>query len=104
MNKIYATVKCPVQAAPQMTEQLKTLGVGEIREERVSYDRFVKESRMNYDCVFQTAWEEKQEVSYLNFVFEDSALGREQYYYVEFHLKQIPLNLRYGFSTEPGKE
>ena len=87
-----------------MTEQLKMLGVEEIREERVPYDRFVKESRMNYDCVYHPAWEEQKEVSYLNFAFEDSAQGREQCYYVEFHLKQIPLNLRYDYSWPEHKE
>ena len=98
MNQILATIKCPADEVPHIREQLQELGVNMIEEQKVPYKQFIEDSRMNYDCVYQQAWEEKKAVSYLHFSFDDSAEGREQSYFIEFHLKQIPLNLCYTMS------
>lgn len=93
--RLYATIKAPASRAPELKAQLAALGVADVEERAVPYQVFAEESRLNYDCVFQEAWDEKRDVVYLDFSFEDSAQGREQTHFVEYHLKQIPLNLRY---------
>lgn len=95
MNKIQATIKAPVSEAEAIKKELWALGVNEISTRSIPYERFVRESRMNYDCVFKQMWEEKSDVVYLDFYFDDSAQGREKAYCIEFNLKQVPLNLRY---------
>ncbi len=95
MLKIQATIKAPVSAAQDLKQRLVSLGVGEISEQIVSYETFVSESRLNYDCVYPEAWEDKVSVVYLTVDFEDSRAGREAAFRVEYGLKQIPLNLRY---------
>lgn len=95
MSRILATIKCPNGEVEYITEQLGALGVNHITLEIVPYEKFVEESRMNYDCVFEQAWQAKEEVTYINFSFEDSDKGREACFFVEYNLKQIPLNLRY---------
>lgn len=95
MIKIQATVKAPQSEVSELKEQLLRLGVKEIQEHIVPYERFLKESRLNYDCVFINAWEERQDMIYLIFYFEDSAQGRKAAFDIEYNLKQIPLNLRY---------
>lgn len=95
MSKILATIKCPNEEVEYIMEQLEALGVSQKTLESVPYDRFVEESRMDYDCVYARAWKEKKDVTYIHFSFEDSQEGRDACYHVEFYLKQIPLNLRY---------
>lgn len=95
MLRIQATIKAPQSEVAGLKAQLLGLGIQDMAERLVPYDRFVAESRMNYDCVFGAAWEEKADVVYLGFTFEDSQKGREAAYAVEYGLKQIPLNLRY---------
>lgn len=60
MNQILATIKCPADEVPHIREQLQELGVNMIEEQKVPYEQFIEESRMNYDCVYQQAWEEKR--------------------------------------------
>lgn len=93
--KLQATIKAPQAQAEGLKAQLAALGVTGIQERTVPYQQFVEESRMNYDCVFQEAWDEGRDVVYLSFSFEDSDQGREKAHGVEYGLKQIPLNLRY---------
>lgn len=95
MLKIQATIKAPVSAAADLKQKLASLGAGEVSEQIVSYETFVSESRLNYDCVYPEAWEDKVSVVYLTFFFDDSREGREAAFRVEYGLKQIPLNLRY---------
>ena len=56
MNQILATIKCPADEVPHIREQLQELGVNMIEEQKVPYEQFIEESRMNYDCVYQQAW------------------------------------------------
>lgn len=93
--KLQATIKAPRTQVEGLKAQLSALGVTETEERTVPYQQFVEESRMNYDCVYQEAWDEQQDVVYLGFGFDDSNEGREQAHGVEYGLKQIPLNLRY---------
>jgi len=95
MNKLQATVKVPPSEAERVKNELHALGAKDILLRDVPYERFVRESRMNYDCVFRQIWEEKSGAVYLEFCFEDSDAGRAAAYDVEFNLKQIPLNLCY---------
>ena len=50
MNQILATIKCPADEVPHIREQLQELGVNMIEEQKVPYEQFIEESRMNYDC------------------------------------------------------
>lgn len=95
MKIIQATIKAPLAEVKRLKNELSALGVSEISVRNVPYERFIKESRLNYDCVFGQMWEEESEAAYLDFCFEDSAQGRKAAYDIEFNLKQIPLNLRY---------
>ena len=95
MLQIRATIKAPESAVPGLEQELAALGVDQISQRRVPYEAFVEESRLNYDCVYPEAWEERKEVVYLTFSFADSSQGREAAYRVEYGLKQIPLNLCY---------
>lgn len=95
MSRILATIKSPYSEVEIIMKQLYALGVKDINLQMIPYEKFISESRMNYDCVYQQAWDEKVKVTYLSFSFEDSKEGREKCYYVEFNLKQIPLNIRY---------
>lgn len=95
MLRIQATIKAPESAAPGLERELAALGVDQISQRRMPYQVFAEESRLNYDCVYPEAWEEKKEVVYLTFSFADSGQGREAAYRVEYGLKQIPLNLCY---------
>ena len=89
------TIKAPVDMAESICETLRDLDVEHVDVVTVSYDQFVQESRLNWDCVFPEMWEAKQDVAYLRFSFPDSDAGRQAAYHVEFNLPQIPLNLRY---------
>lgn len=93
--RLQATIKAPQGQADGLKAQLSALGITEIEERIVPYRQFVEESRMNYDCVYQEAWDEGRDVLYLRFAFEDSNEGRDQAHRAEYFLKQIPLNLRY---------
>lgn len=95
MYKLKATVKVPQSEVSTAVEQLHHLGVERIEVCDVPYEQFVRESRMNWDCVYEEMWTEKKDVAYLNFEFDDSDEGRAAAYHVEYYLKQIPLNLRY---------
>lgn len=95
MLQIQATIKAPESAVAGLEQELAALGVEQITQRRVPYKAFVEESRLNYDCVYPEAWEEKKEVVYLTFFFDDSNEGREAAFRVEYGLKQIPLNLNY---------
>lgn len=95
MLKISATIKIPTEYVEEYLERLNKEGIETIVVEIIPYDRFVRESRLNYDCVFPQMWEEKKEVSYLRFTFGDSAEGRDACFRLEYNLMQIPLNLRY---------
>lgn len=90
-----ALIKAPVDQATKLVEKLRELGVDTVDVSIVAHDVFVRESRLNYDCVFPRLWEEKQDAAYLRFGFPDSAQGRAAAYHVELNLPQIPLNLRY---------
>lgn len=95
MNRIQATIKIPQSHVESISTQLRSLGVTEIIIQQVPYETFTKQSRMNYDCVFEQMWTDRVDVAYLNLFFEDTAEGREAAFHVEFNLKQIPLNLCY---------
>ena len=95
MLQIQATIKAPESMVSGLEQELTALGVEQIAQRRVPYEVFVEESRLNYDCVYPEAWEEKKEVVYLTFFFDDSNEGREAAFRVEYGLKQIPLNLNY---------
>ena len=105
MYIINGTIKAPAEMAESIRETLHGLGVREVDILSVSYETFVQESRLNWDCVFPEMWEKQQDVAYLRFSFPDSDAGRQAAYQVEFHLPQIPLNLRYdevgGSANEP---
>ena len=101
MNQILATIKCPADEVPHIREQLQELGVNMIEEQKVPYEQFIEESYQlacsgRSDHYLSVQW--RTPVSYLHFSFDDSAEGREQSYFIEFHLKQIPLNLCYTMS------
>ncbi len=95
MYTLNATIKAPLDQVEALTASLKTLGVDRVAAHTVSYQQFLEESRLNWDCVFPEMWTERKPVAYLDFSFEDSDAGRAAAYEVEFHLPQIPLNLRY---------
>ena len=95
MNRIRATVKIPLERMEEILDQLQNLGVKTIEAEIVPYEQFVLVSSMNYDCVFSQMWDEKKEVVYLHFFFEDSSDGRSASFQLEYNFMQIPLNLRY---------
>ena len=95
MLQIQATIKAPESVVPELELELAALGVEQITQRRVPYETFAEESRLNYDCVYPEAWDEKKEVVYLSFFFDDSIEGREAAFRVEYGLKQIPLNLNY---------
>lgn len=104
MNRIRATVKIPREMTSEFTNRLHSLGIEAIEVELVEYETFVRESRLNYDCVFPQMWEEKKDVSYLRFYFEDSDKGRQQSFQLEYDLMQIPLNLCYEWEAKNGTD
>jgi hypothetical protein len=95
MVKMWATVKVPAENADAVSIQLQGLGVENIERTEVPYGKFVRESRLNYDCAFRQMWDEKKDVAYLRFCFDDSAAGRDAAFQLEHGFMQIPLNLRY---------
>jgi hypothetical protein len=76
-------------------DKLKELGVTEVTSSIVSYDKFMRTSRMDYDFVYREMEKDKTDVVYLDFFFDDTPEGRNAYYELEHKLYQIPLNLRY---------
>lgn len=97
MSKLLATVKVPVNAVEDITEQLKQCGVDTVEVRTVAYEQFVEESRMNYDCVFSQMWSDELPVAYIDFSFDATDEGRAAAFNTEYNLMQIPLNLRYDF-------
>lgn len=95
MLSIQATIKIPEEYQEQMMKELNRLNITDVNIRTISFEQFESESRLNYDCVFDEAWEKKEPVTYLDFFFEDSVYGRQSAFAVEYNLKQIPLNLRY---------
>lgn len=95
MRKIKATIKIPTASVEKYLNQLYKEGIERIEVEIVPYSQFVRESRLNYDCVFAQMWEEKQNVAYLRFYFDDSEKGRAESFQLEYNLMQVPLNLCY---------
>ncbi|MCD8398690.1 MAG: MBL fold metallo-hydrolase [Lachnospiraceae bacterium] len=95
MQKIRATIKVPVGFVERYLAILDQKGIEMVESEQVPYEKFCRESRLNYDCVFPQMWEEKQDVSYLHFYFDDTPEGRKASFDLEYDLMQIPLNLRY---------
>lgn len=95
MRKIKATIKVPTSRAEEFLNQLYQESIEIVEVELVPYARFVRESRMNYDCVFPEMWTEEKDVSYLRFYFEDSDEGRDESFKLEYALMQVPLNLCY---------
>ena len=97
MKKLEATVKLPDDLVGEYVSRLMELGVKYVDIDSVPYDRFVEESRLNYDCSFPQMWTERKSVSYLRFSFDDSEEGRNAAFAAEYEILQIPLNLRYCF-------
>ena len=95
MRKIKATIKVPTSRAEEFLNQLYREGIEIVEVELVPYTRFVRESRMNYDCVFPEMWTEEKDASYLCFYFEDSDEGRDESFELEYAIMQVPLNLCY---------
>lgn len=95
MYRLNATIKAPLSRKEPLTAALRQLGVEAVRATVIPYAQFLRESRLNWDCVFAEMWTEEKDVVYLDFSFEDSDRGRQAAYQVEFQLPQIPLNLRY---------
>ena len=99
MGRILATIKAPLSETEQLKQQLMSSGVQTVEIEMVPYERFVKESRLNYDCVYPQAWAEKVPVAYINFSFDGTEEGRAASFSVEYNVMQVPLNLRYEFES-----
>ena len=97
MKQLEATVKLPDALVGEYVSRLMELGVKYVDVDSVPYERFVTESRLNYDCCFPQMWTERKAVSYLRFAFDDSAEGRRAAFAAERDLMQIPMNLRYRF-------
>ena len=95
MKRILATVKIPERLTQEMTDELKKFGAGDIKASVVSYEKFMRTSRMDYDFAYREMEEDKKDVVYLDFSFDDTPEGWDASYNVEFNLKQIPLNLRF---------
>lgn len=95
MYRIKALVKIPTELTEGMLNKLYELGVETVEVEMIPHEQFVRESRLNYDCVFPQMWEGKSDVSYLRFYFDDSPEGREAGFRLEYDFMQIPLNLCY---------
>lgn len=95
MYTLNGTIKAPLNQIEAISAALHSLGVNRIDVRTVSYEQFLEESRLNWDCVFPEMWTERRAVVYLDFCFEDSDSGRQAAYQVEFNLPQIPLNLHY---------
>ena len=95
MRKMKATIKIPTASVEEYLNRLYKEGVEGIEIEIVPYAKFIRESRLNYDCVFAQMWEEKKNVAYLRFYFDDSEGGRAASFQLEYNLMQVPLNLCY---------
>ncbi len=99
MEKLLATIKAPVEKVSELTEQLKQYEVKEVEVIKVPYEKFIEESRLNYDCAYPRMWEDKKDVAYINFSFDATEEGRKESFDVEYNLMQIPINLRYDFES-----
>ena len=97
MGKILATIKAPTAAVEDMKQKLNACGIHDMSVRTIDYEQFVCESRMNYDCVFPQMWEEQLPVAYIDFSFDAPDEGRAAAFNAEYHIMQIPLNLRYDF-------
>lgn len=97
MGRILATIKAPISEIEQLKQQLKASGVESVDVETVPYERFVEESRLNYDCVYPQAWTDQAPVAYINFSFDGTDEGRAASFQTEYNVMQVPLNLRYEF-------
>ena len=98
MGKILATIKAPITMVEDLTEKMNACGIIPDAVREISYEQFVEESRMNYDCVFAQMWEEHLPVAYIDFSFDASDEGRAAAFNAEYNIMQIPLNLRYDFA------
>jgi len=95
MYYISSTIKIPADICEDIVTQVKNYGAEEVEVRDVSYDDFIKESRMYYDYVFEKMKYDKKPVKYICMKFDDTPEGRKQAYQIEYQLKLIPMNLRY---------
>ena len=101
MNEMKATIKAPVSKVDELVEEIRKYGVSETEIEIVPYEKFMKESRFNYDFVFPEMITDEKEVAYINFYFPSDEKGRMAAWNVHYRLMQIPINARYFYE---GKE
>lgn len=63
MYKLQATIKIPSDCATEICDQLRKLGAAETTVEKVAYDRFIGESRLYWDYVFESMKNDRKAVT-----------------------------------------
>jgi hypothetical protein len=93
MNRIQILIKIPKRLTEVYSSLLKKHDVSVLTICSVPYEKFIRESRLNWDYVFPEMRENKQAVDYLSAVFDETEENRKIIYQLEIDLKQIPLNI-----------